>query len=93
MQILEGEKDTIFKLLDKIKKDERHQSLKLIYDNGIDSRSFSKWSMAFTNFESINKSQLEGYSRFLEEGFTDELLKEEPSDAIKLFNAFKKVLP
>ncbi len=93
MQILEGEKEVIFDLLEKIKKDKRHTGLNLIYDGEISNRSFGKWSMGFRNFESIDKSKLDGFSTILEKGFTNELIRENPSVAVKLFQAFKEILP
>lgn len=93
MQILEGEKKAIFDLLDTIRKDERHTGLKLIYDGEVSERCFTNWSMGFSNFDSIDKTKLEGYSNFLEEGFTDELLNQNPSTAAYLFQSFKQALP
>ncbi len=93
MQILEGEKEAIFNLLDKIKQDSRHTGLNLIYDGEVSGRGFASWSMAFRNFESIDKSQLQGFSNFAEKGFTDELIKKHPSTAINLFQIFKQILP
>ena len=93
MQILEGEKEVIFDLLEKIKNDERHAGLKLVYDGEISERGFAKWSMGFLNFSSIDKSKLEGFSDILQKGFTDEILKKEPSKTITLFETFKELLP
>ncbi len=93
MQILEGEKQEIFGLLEKIKKDKRHIGLNLIYEGETVERSFGNWSMGFSNFEEIDRSKLEGFSQFLENGFTTELIKEEPSNAAKLFQTFKEVTP
>ncbi len=93
MQILEGNKEVIFDLLEVIKKDDRHKSLKLIYDGEIPERCFANWTMGFSKFESIDKSKLEGFSNFLEKGFTDELINGHPSTAIGLFQTFKDLLP
>lgn len=92
MQILEGEKNIIFDLYEDIKKDSRHKSLKLIYDGEVTDRGFSNWTMGFTNFDSIDKSKLEGFTPFLEQGFTDELVNGHPSVAVNLFQAFKELL-
>ncbi len=93
MQILEGDKDAIFKLLEKIKMDKRHTGVSLVYDGEIPERTFANWSMAFHNFESIDKTQLKGFSTFLKKGFTDELIKKDRSTATNLFQIFKEVLP
>ena len=93
MQILEGEKQVIFDLLETIKADERHRSLKLVYNGEIPERSFKNWSMGFADLESVDKSKLEGVSEFLEKGYTHELIQNEPSHAILLMETFKKNLP
>ena len=93
MQILEGEKEVIFNLLEKIKRDKRHTGINLIYDGKIPDRTFGNWSMGFRNFSEIDKSKLEGFSEYLEKGFTNELIKKDPSKATNLFQSFKKILP
>lgn len=93
MQILEGEKKVIFDLYNLISRDKRHSGLKLVYDGSVSERSFANWSMAFTNYESLDRSRLEGYSRFYEQGFTDELIKDDHTTAIKIFQSFKTLLP
>ena len=93
MQILEGDKESIFSLLEKIKKDKRHTGVNLIYDGNIPDRTFAGWSMAFQNFESIDKTKLEGFSEYLKKGFTVELINKDPSTATNLFQIFKQMLP
>jgi len=93
MQILEGSEKAIFDLYEDIKKDDRHKSLKLIYSGETSERCFADWNMGFSKFESIDKSKLEGFSGFLEKGFTDELINGHPSTAISLFQSFKELLP
>ena len=91
MQILEGEKDVIFDLLDTIQEDLRHTSVDIVSENKIEKREFQNWSMAFADLETVDKSKLEGISEFLEKGFTTELLKggsENTSRLIKTFRTF-----
>ncbi len=47
IQILEGEKNEIKSLFNKISHDPRHKSIYLIDERDIDSRSFETWDMAF----------------------------------------------
>jgi hypothetical protein len=89
MQILEGEKEAVFDLLDKIHDDERHTGLELVYDLKNEERTFKDWSMAFANLETVDKSKLEGISEFLEKGFTSELLKDNPAKTSRLIKTFK----
>jgi hypothetical protein len=93
MQILEGEKQIIFDLLDTIRKDKRHSGLHLVYEGKVPERNFKDWSMGFADLESVDKSKLEGVSEFLEKGYTHELIRENPSYATILMETFKKSLP
>lgn len=47
MQYLEGEELKVNNLYEKIGKDERHESIKLIYTGNTETRIFPKWSMGF----------------------------------------------
>ena len=91
-QILEVEKDKVFELFRTIKKDERHMSVILVWDEPIEERSFKEWSMAFLNLTNVNKSELANYSDFLEKGFTSEISREHLTFAQKLLIKFKHLL-
>jgi hypothetical protein len=93
LQILEGEKNVIFDLLETIKADDRHKRLHVIHDQEIPERGFKGWSMAFANMESIDKSKLEGISDFLEKGYTHELAKADPTWAAQIMQTFQDGLP
>ena len=58
IQILEGEKDQVESLFNKISKDARHNNIILIDEKNIDMRSFSSWDMAFRK---LTKSDLEKF--------------------------------
>jgi hypothetical protein len=73
LQVLEGERDTIFDLFKTIRQDERHTSVITFWDNPISKRDFQEWTMAFLNFNDMDKSKLQGYSDLLEKGFTSEI--------------------
>jgi hypothetical protein len=53
LQLLEGEKEVVQELYEKIKKDERHSEVTLLIEQEVTERMFPAWSMAF--HESINK--------------------------------------
>ena len=69
LQILEGEKDTIFELFRKIRRDDRHLSVILFWDQKIEKRMFGQWEMAFVDLDNVDSASLEGFSSFLQEGF------------------------
>lgn len=91
-QVLEGERNTIFDLFRTIRKDERHLSVILVHDQEVPERSFKDWSMAFINLNEIDKSKLEGFSEFLEKGFTSEITQQHLTLAQKLLVDFKNSL-
>ncbi len=47
MQLLEGQKEVIFKLLERLKADDRHREVDVMYDGPISFRGFPNWTMAF----------------------------------------------
>ena len=94
MQILEGDEKIIFDLYNnKIRKDSRHSSVKLVHHGKIPERGFNNWSMAFKDLDGVDTSNLEGFSEFSTSDFTDERTKIEPSRAISLIQSFKSLLP
>lgn len=46
-QVLEGPRDSIHKLFDKIQADSRHQSVTMHIDEPLEARLFPNWSMAY----------------------------------------------
>jgi hypothetical protein len=93
LQLLEGEKNVISNLYDKICKDNRHSLSKIIYQEDIIERGFMSWNMAFKNIDEIDTSGIDGFSEFLKLGFTNERTKVSPSKAIHLIQSFKRFLP
>lgn len=52
-QILEGEKEDVLSTFEKIRMDERHTSVNVIWQNSVESRSFTDWRMAFVHTEDM----------------------------------------
>ncbi|AWG21989.1 hypothetical protein FFWV33_10915 [Flavobacterium faecale] len=57
VQILEGDKQAVLDLYEKIKKDKKHHSVTLLWENSVDSRHFEEWNMAFYQPEENNMKQ------------------------------------
>ena len=93
LQVLEGEKNIVFNLYDKISKDTRHSLSKIIYQEDIKERGFKDWSMAFKNIDEIDTSSLDGFSNFSTLDFTTERTNIKASIAINLIQSFKSLLP
>ncbi len=70
IQVIEGEKEVVLQLFEKIKKDERHSKLKVIWQGKTLERSFEKWLMGFYNFNELDKNAIEGFTDILKEGIS-----------------------
>src|ERR1700690_2352126 len=47
LQILEGEKEDVLGLMERIERDSRHHDLKVFYEEEVGERAFPSWSMAY----------------------------------------------
>ena len=53
LQLLEGPDSSVEKLYSKIKVDSRHKKVKKLFEQHIEEKSFSSWSMKFAPFNNI----------------------------------------
>jgi Sensors of blue-light using FAD len=63
MQILEGEKEDVLGLMERIERDPRHSGIKVFYAEEVDERAFASWRMAYLSpsAEQVAKwAELEG---------------------------------
>lgn len=88
LQILEGEKDEVLKLYEKIKKDTRHQNVTLVIKENIVERLYSDWNMAY---QELNDSHLK-VKQFIKNirFFSDN--NEKQSEAIDIFWRMAKLI-
>ncbi len=87
VQILEGRKEDIFFLFDRIGKDDRHTSIHLFYDTPIEKRSFYEWTMGFCDLNQIEADLLPGFTNMLEEGFSTEITNNKLSESQEIFES------
>ena len=90
MQAIEGEEEVVLRLHDKILKDSRHKNIINLIEGALEERQFSQWSMAFTNVNSLNQVERDGFSPFLNESFNVDYFGENPHHALKLLLSFKR---
>ncbi len=74
MQILEGEKNQVLSLFNRIEKDERHKSVFVVLEGNTEKRIFEKWSMGFKALEQSELYDLSAISNL------DELFNEDKVD-------------
>lgn len=89
IQALEGEKDSVLPLFEKIRADDRHSRVNLLGERKIDARSFPDWRMGFKNLDQSPLTDLEGYSDFLSQADRSAYLAKESSFALELLEYFK----
>jgi len=50
IQALEGERDTVMALIERIGRDPRHHDMRVLLTESIEQRRFSQWSMGYRSF-------------------------------------------
>ena len=79
MQLLEGDREDILSVYHKVATDERHRQVNLLWNGPIRARSFAEWEMAFVGLDDLASGKAAGYSRFLENEFSAQVLGGSPS--------------
>ena len=87
IQVLEGERETVRSLFNKIKKDPRHEGVLMVYDGPIATRTFSSWKMGFNKLDETRIPEgVDGYSEFLKNPTAEYLTKSPKRTEILLRN-------
>jgi hypothetical protein len=92
MQLLEGAKDAIESLMERIKRDPRHRDVRVLEEGPVAQRQFSEWSMAFLDFASPQVRALPGYSAFLESPLAIDDGVDAATRNMRLLHYFKAVM-
>lgn len=92
LQVMEGEKDAIEQLFDKIKQDKRHSSIITYLKNEIDEREFGEWQMGFFNLDLEQNQNMEGFTNFLDRSNQMERYTGDSSEAYMLLKNFRRHL-
>lgn len=64
IQVLEGEKEDVIKLYQKISLDSRHKNVIKVIEGNIPHRQFDKWDMGFVEIDSEDLRDLKEYKDF-----------------------------
>ncbi|MCE7071072.1 BLUF domain-containing protein [Dyadobacter sp. CY327] len=70
IQVLEGEKDAIHSLFEKIKRDDRHNQVIPLFQGPVSVRSFDNWAMGYSTPASRNMDELKDKLSFIEDPYT-----------------------
>ncbi|MBY8975121.1 BLUF domain-containing protein [Rhodobacteraceae bacterium NNCM2] len=88
MQVLEGDRDTIFHTFDRIGRDDRHKDIMLLRDREITARNFNGWSMGFRALRSDDLDRMPGYARLGGELFSSPAFTDQPHIALQMLKTF-----
>jgi hypothetical protein len=90
MQLLEGPKPAVEKVLVRIQADPRHRGIIQLLQGETEKRNFSEWAMGFKKMDKESVKDLPGYSNFL--NLTVDEFKQDPSKALALLVSFKQMI-
>lgn len=68
IQVLEGEKEVVINLYEKIKSDNRHKNIIKVIEDTINKRQFDEWDMGFSE---VNSEELNNIKEFDQFNFKD----------------------
>jgi hypothetical protein len=90
IQVLEGPDDVVRSKFLTISQDQRHRGIIRLLETPIKERRFPDWSMGFRNLNDPAIRDTPGYSEFLNESFTPETFRADPSRAMHLLGIFRR---
>lgn len=93
IQTIEGDKETVNKLYEKIKIDTRHKDIFKMLDGYWKNRNFSDWSMAFRSMTKSEAKKIIGYSDISDLALINAENNNENHPAVKLLQSFYNQLP
>jgi hypothetical protein len=89
MQMLEGEKQPVLNLYDKITKDDRHTGIHTVLEGDIEERNFEDWSMGFFNMEKAD--EFPKYKDYIDEKFSLRNFDADSQDAYEFIVMFNNI--
>lgn len=90
MQAFEGEEETVHRLYDAIKADDRHEGVITLSQEPIDGRNFPNWRMGFKHLGEVETEDLpEGFTQFMSADFDPNAFEARPGYARDALLGFK----
>lgn len=84
MQLIEGEEEKVKKKYERIKKDERHKEITLIYEGERDVRFFENWSLLCKDINHCDPEFINKIGPYFHEGKT----LESPNELLEILSEF-----
>lgn len=92
IQVLEGEKETVMTMYDKILRDPRHRNPIKLMEGSLSQRNFPDWTMGFRKVSKSEMVKVSGYTNFLEKDFPVTEFQNNPTVARRLLLSFRELL-
>jgi len=92
LQLLEGPKEAVLSLLDKIRSDSRHHGLIVVLQEEHDGREFADWAMGFQKLDSTKPFRAPGYTSFHDLPLTSEQFLLNPAKSLQFLAHFKNLV-
>jgi hypothetical protein len=64
LQVIEGEKKNVEKLIGSIERDERHRNITVIIREPVPERSFGEWTMGYADLKEVDVETIVGINDF-----------------------------
>lgn len=90
IQLLEGHEEQVESSFERIRKDERHTAVELLWLRYAQYRDFPDWTMGFLNADELDPATLRGFSSFLERDLRYENFIENSTEVHEMLQAFKE---
>ena len=90
MQFLEGPKEQVLEVMNKVKADQRHRGVIVLLQQEHEGREFEEWSMGFKKLQ--DRKGIVGYSEVLNLPLTSEEFLLHPSKSLQLLLSFKSAM-
>ena len=68
LQVLEGPDEAVSQTWEKIRRDDRHDQIRLLVRRKVEERIFKDWKMGLLRLENVEDDELESVSEFLRTG-------------------------
>ena len=89
-QVLEGPEEAVKSIYEIVADDPRHEEVRLLLKQNVESRSFADWSMGFVNPNRDLFQQIQGFSDFFKPGFSVPEMRKEGSMLGRVMSEFRE---
>ena len=88
LQVLEGEKEVVKEVFEKIKRDVRHDDVITLFKGKKEDRNFLNWSMGFKNLPFIEYKEQLGFEDISDDAFLNNVIKKADPKIIRTLEIF-----